>query len=317
MGGMRICVTGGAGFLGRSLVGQLLEMGHEVNVVDNFSRNSKGFLEETELLTYCRMDIRNSPPNSPAFDVDALFHLAAINGTRNFYDRPGEVLDVGIRGMIRVLDARQHFGIDDFVLYSSSEVYQDPRENWPTDETVPLSIPDPLNPRYSYGVSKIASEMLALHSGVFERPLIIRPHNVYGPGMGYDHVIPELIMKAKRDEVVTLEGDGWETRSFCYVSDFTTAVVRLWDCETGIFHVGSREEVSIQDLAERIVFRVSPGKAIVAGERKKGGVLRRCPDVSKLQTAIGSVPSMTLDLGLDLTVSWYLENEKNWPTRTG
>ena len=121
--------------------------------------------------------------------MDEVHHLAFVNGTEFFYSQPDLVLDVGVRGMVNVIDACRKHGIGTLVLASSSEVYQTPPKV-PTDETAPLAIPDPLNPRYSYGGGKLISELMAINYGrkYFNRVLIFRPHNVYGPDMGWEHV---------------------------------------------------------------------------------------------------------------------------------
>ncbi len=118
--------------------------------------------------------------------TDCVVHLAAVNGTEYFYSKPHVVLDVGIVGMLNVIAACRQHGVSDLVVASSSEVYQLPPEI-PTDETAPLTIPDPLNARYSYAGSKIASELLAINYGRhdFKCVTIFRPHNVYGPDMAW------------------------------------------------------------------------------------------------------------------------------------
>ena len=128
--------------------------------------------------------------------VDSILHLAYVNGTEFFYSKPALVLDVGVRGMINVLDACRRHGIRELVLASSSEVYQTP-PSIPTPENVPLSVPDPLNPRYSYGGGKIICELMAINYGRqdFDRVLIFRPHNVYGPDMGWEHVLPQFALR--------------------------------------------------------------------------------------------------------------------------
>ena len=105
---------------------------------------------------------------------------------QSFYTKPELVLDIGIKGIVNVIEASISKGIKDFVLASSSEVYQTPPVV-PTSENVPLVVPDPLNPRYSYGGGKIISELMAINYGrkYFDRTVIFRPHNVYGPDMGW------------------------------------------------------------------------------------------------------------------------------------
>ena len=141
------------------------------------------------------------------------------------------------------------------VLASSSEVYQSPPQV-PTDESVPLVVPDPLNPRLSYGAGKIISEMMAINYGRkhFERVLIFRPHNVYGPDMGFDHVIPQFAVRLKRAIDAhaersrcrsTIQGSGEETRSFCHVDDLVQGVMVMRERgeHLGIYHIGTTEEV--------------------------------------------------------------------------
>ena len=124
------------------------------------------------------------------------------------------------------------------VLASSSEVYQTPPKV-PTDETAPLSVPDPTNPRYSYGGGKIISELMAINYGrkFFDRVLIFRPHNVYGPDMGFEHVIPQFALRLKRAMAqhktgtvpFEMHGDGRQTRSFCHVDDLVRGVLVMRD----------------------------------------------------------------------------------------
>ena len=122
-----------------------------------------------------------------------------VNGTATFYSAPELVLDVGVKGMVNVIDACRRQNVGSLVLASSSEVYQSP-PRVPTAEDVPLVVPDPHNPRLSYGAGKIISEMMAINYGrkYFERVLIFRPHNVYGPDMGFEHVIPQFAVRLKR-----------------------------------------------------------------------------------------------------------------------
>ena len=128
--------------------------------------------------------------------MDEVHHLAFVNGTEFFYSQPDLVLDVGVRGMVNVIDSCRKHNIGTLMLASSSEVYQTPPKV-PTDETAPLAIPDPLNPRYSYGGGKLISELMAINYGrkYFNRVLIFRPHNIYGPDMGWEHVVPQLALR--------------------------------------------------------------------------------------------------------------------------
>jgi nucleoside-diphosphate-sugar epimerase len=248
-------------------------------------------------------------------DIDLVWHLASVNGTEFFYSRPDLVLDVGVRGMVNVLDATARAGIRELMVMSSSEVYQTP-PTVPTDETAPLSVPDALNPRYSYAGAKIASELLALNrpAGSYDRVVIARPHNVYGPDMGWEHVIPQLTVRAYRLAAassgrlqVPIQGTGAETRAFVFIDDLVDGLVRLMDGgrHRTIYHVGNDEEVSIADLAHRIGRCIGRDVEVVPGEAPPGGTQRRCPNIARMR-ALGYHPRISLDDGLLPTVGWYV-----------
>ena len=181
-------VTGGSGFLGSALVRRLVPLGCRVRVLDNNLRGHVGRLQAVHgEFEFIEGDIRDPEAVERAVKgMDSVCHLAFVNGTEYFYSRPELVLDVGVKGIVNVVDACLKHGIGELIVASSSEVYHEPH-TVPTDETVPLCIPDPLNPRYSYAAGKLISEIIALNYGRarFERVLVFRPHNVYGPDMGW------------------------------------------------------------------------------------------------------------------------------------
>ena len=162
--------------------------------------------------------------------------------------------------MLNVLDACLVHEVPELFVASSSEVYQTP-PRIPTDEKAPLSIPDPMNPRYSYAAGKITSEMLAINYARthFERMVIFRPHNVYGPDMGWEHVIPQFALRladlCRGDRGARSRSRSWgrasETRAFVSIDDFTDGLVILLDRgrHREIYNIGTTEEVAIADLA--------------------------------------------------------------------
>jgi len=316
----RILVTGGSGFIGSGLVKALVRGGHRVRVLDDNSRGSPRRLSDvTEDIEFIPGDIRDPAAVMKAVQgMDEVHHLAFINGTEFFYTQPDLVLDVGVRGMVNVIDACRKYGVGSLILASSSEVYQTP-PNIPTDESAPLTIPDPLNPRYSYGGGKLISELMAINFGrkYFERVLIFRPHNVYGPDMGWEHVIPQLALRldvAARQQLTgiirfEIQGSGQETRSFCFIDDLVAGVLVMRDKgeHLGIYHVGTMEEVSIGDLARRVAAQAGRDIDLVAGKPAPGGTARRCPDISKLGR-LGYKPRVTLSDGLKPTLDWYWRN---------
>jgi nucleoside-diphosphate-sugar epimerase len=316
----RILVTGGSGFIGSGLVTALVKAGHHVRVLDDNSRGSPRRLANVaDDIEFIAGDIRDAAVvEKSARTMDAVHHLAFVNGTEFFYSQPDLVLDVGVRGMVNVIDACRKHGIGTLVLASSSEVYQTP-PTIPTDESAPLSIPDPLNPRYSYGGGKLISELMAINFGrkYFNRVLIFRPHNVYGPDMGWEHVIPQLALRldaaVKAQPSGTLkfaiQGTGKETRSFCFIDDLVAGVLAVMEKgqHLGIYHVGTIEEVSICDLAHRIAGVRGREIELIAGKPMAGGTARRCPDISKL-SGLGYKPRVPLSEGLKPTLDWYWNN---------
>jgi dTDP-glucose 4,6-dehydratase/UDP-glucose 4-epimerase len=317
-----LLVTGGSGFIGSALVKRLVHLGHRVRVLDNGARGDVRRLAEVMgKLEYIQADIRDSQVVEQACKrVDGVFHLASVNGTRFFYSKPELVLEVGIKGIFNVIDACMHQGVAELFLASSSEVYQEPRQV-PTDETAALTIPDPRNPRYSYAGAKIASELIALHAGGrFQRTVIFRPHNVYGPDMGFEHVIPEFIVRLKAlgpKKGFPIQGTGQETRSFVFIDDCVDGIVLLLEkgLHQNIYHVGTEDEVTVSSLAQRIARCLDREIEIEPGALAAGSTPRRCPDTSKLKR-LGYSPKVTLDVGLSRTVPWYLAHSQDEGDRT-
>jgi nucleoside-diphosphate-sugar epimerase len=257
-------------------------------------------------------DIRNSDLVSKSLlGVDVVVHLAYINGTINFYKRPREVLDVAILGMQNVLEAMKLNNVPELYLASSSEVYQYP-DIFPTPEAVPLVVPDPFNPRYSYGLGKIVQEFMSIHADTFlKRLAIFRPHNIYGPDMGFQHVIPELCAKivAEKSNKVELKGDGSQSRSFCHISDFVQGFGLLLnaDIERETFNLGTREEVTISHLAEVIASSLGREIEFSTSIAPTGETNRRIPDISKIE-GLGFSQAMKLSAGVRDYCNWYISN---------
>ncbi len=317
--GRSFLVTGGAGFIGSALTRSLAAGGARVRVLDDSSRGSARRLDGASgSVEFVDGDVRDREVvRSAVRGVDCVCHLAAINGTEFFYSKPELVLDVAVGGMLNIIHGCIDSGVRDLVLASSSEVYQS-APTVPTDERVPLSVPDVLNARYSYGGGKIISELLAINFGRrhFDRIAIFRPHNVYGPDMGSEHVIPQLTMRlaalAGRSRGVIrfpIQGSGEETRAFVHIDDLVDGVVRIIERgeHLGIYNVGTDEEVTIAFLAHEVARCIGRDIDIVPSDRSTGSTARRCPDISKLR-ALGYEPRVTLRAGLPATVRWYMNH---------
>ncbi len=316
----KILITGGTGFMGSSLVKKLLDKGNEIRVLDNYQRGN-GFRLEKELnkIEFIEGDIRDqSVVEKACKNIDVVFHLAYLNGTKFFYEKPDLVLDIAVKGIINIIQSSINNNISDFFLASSSEVYQTP-DNIPTKEKVSLSIPDILNPRYSYGGGKILCELMTVNYGkkYFERSVIFRPHNVYGPNMGWEHVIPNFITKINQNIInnnsnyvnLEIQGDGTETRAFIYIDDFIDGLIKVYDRANNleIYNIGTNEEISIEDLAKKVGFYFNKKIKILPGEIQKGSTKRRCPDIKKLKS-LGFLPKFSLDEGIKNTSEWYVNN---------
>jgi dTDP-glucose 4,6-dehydratase/UDP-glucose 4-epimerase len=311
-------VTGGTGFLGSNLVRALVARGDEVRVLDNNFRGSAAKLgaETLQRIEFIEADIRDRERVLEAVEgMDVVCHLAFINGTRYFYEIPEVVLDVGIKGTMNTLEACVDCGVKEYVFASSSEVYQTP-PSVPTAEEVPGSVPDTLNPRYSYGGAKLIGEVLAFNYGreKFDRTVVFRPHNVYGPDMGFEHVIPEFVVRLRRAARESnggpidfpIQGDGSETRAFNNVHDFVRGLLLVLDRgeDRNIYHIGTDEEITIRELAETIARKMGLEIRLQTSPRRAGGTPRRCPDIGKLR-ALGYEPQLRLADGLDESIRWY------------
>jgi nucleoside-diphosphate-sugar epimerase len=301
----KILVTGGTGFIGSHITRFLVQSGNSVRVLDNNTRGKLDRISDiASEIEFIEGDISNSTVTELACkDMETVIHLAFINGTSNFYDFPDKVLNVAIQGMLSVATAVTKWDIQNLVLASSSEVYQFPKV-FPTPEDVEMVIPELSNPRYSYGLGKIIQEFYSYHAMPKLKNLtIFRPHNIYGSDMGNLHVIPQIfekVIKSKMSgETFTIEGDGSQTRSFCHINDFIQAFSLILNVSSGkqVFNIGTREEVSINNLVDKVTKIVGVENLPSHSPIREGGTSRRLPDISKIES-LGFSQKVTLDQGL-------------------
>lgn len=314
---MKVVVTGGAGFIGAYLTRRLVKSGFEVCVIDNFSRGVPSRLSSIDdKITLINLDLRTdfSEFEKITEGTDILFHLAAVNGTENFYNHPDLVLDVGIYGMLNVLNSVEKNNIQKLIVASSAEVYQSAKVI-PTPEDIELVVPNPKEPRYSYATSKLVSEVLTLnyiHSGRINNACIFRPHNVYGPDMGFKHVIPQFLERAIKisdknfNEDFTIYGNGKETRAFCFVEDIVDGLmILLENSDNGeIYHIGSEDEISINELFDSINHLFDNKLKAIHADGFSGATSRRCPSILKMKN-LGYSPKYNLNSGIGLTYEFY------------
>ena len=301
-------VTGGTGFLGSAICRLLLKKGHKVTIFDNNSRGSIAKIKDIKKkLRFINGDIRNyNKLNISLKGVDAVIHLAYVNGTKYFYSRPVKILEIATKGIINIIDGCINNKIKELYLASSSEVYQTPNKI-PTDESETLKVPNIYNPRYSYGGGKILIELMGIHYGkkYFKKLVIFRPHNVYGPHMGNEHVIPEFINRFKKlkNKKFKIQGTGKEIRSFTYIEDFINAFSLILDRgkHLNVYNIGTNEKIMIKDLAFKLSKILRKKIFLTKSHRPKGGTKIRIPNIKKIKK-LGFRQKFKLSQGLKKTL---------------
>lgn len=310
-------VTGAAGFIGYHLAKNLCEFGGgQVYLVDNFARGHHdldfaelALREGVEILSG---DLRDSDFVASLPDVDFVYHLASINGTENFYQRPFDVLEAALIPTLALLKRYAQTGIQRFLLSSTSETYSSTVEQFewvvPTAEDVPLSVSDVRNPRWSYASAKIACESAVNAAYLqFGTPVTtVRYHNVYGPRMGWQHVIPQFFERARRG-IFELHG-ATNSRSFIFVNDAVRLTRLLAQHPQSIgetFHIGTQQEISMMALADLILEKMGIEGSVVSFDAPQGSVSRRVPDTRKLEELTGDHERTALADGLEETLRYY------------
>lgn len=319
----RALVTGAGGFLGRELVKKLLAENYFVSCIDN---NSRGNLEtvkslkNVELFDCDILDYREISKRCSG--ADEIFHLAAINGTKNFYQIPQKVLEVGIVGTHNMAKAALENKVKKFIFASTSEVYNTPSVVPTPEEEVP-KIPDVFNARFSYAGGKLAGELIVANyfRDTKVEFTIFRPHNVIGPQMGFEHVLPnfvEKIFKAHKANPklksldIEIQGSGTETRSFIFVKDAVDAILTCTQAPgSGLYHIGNEDEHTIVELLKSVGGSLGFDIRAIPGEMTKGSPIRRCPNTSKLRS-LGYSSKFDFKASVEATARWYWEHyEKN------
>lgn len=328
----KILITGGAGFIGYYLAAELLKNSeNHLTLVDNLQR---GRLDEDFkiLLKNKRVKFIKADLTDQKFykkldkNFQQVYHLAAINGTKIFYEIPQEVLRINTLALVYILEwIRSLKKKPKLCFTSSNEAYAGALSAFnqlpiPTPENVPLVVSDTYNPRWSYGATKLVGELFVIfYAKAYNFPaVIVRPHNFYGPRAGYDHVIPEFSQRIMNKVNPFPIYGADETRTFCYINDAVKAMRRLMDSPATdnqpieTVHIGATDEITMLDLAKKL-FEVtgwSPETTDIKSS-PQGSVKRRLADITKIKKLIGWQPETSLEHGLKITYGWYLKHPKN------
>lgn len=316
---VRALITGGAGFIGSHLAEQLLNRGYEVTIIDNLVTGrfeNIAHLEKRLGFHYAIEDIRNAAVmDRLVSECDVIFHLAAAVGVFSIVSNPIDTIEVNVGGTEIVLKTARRYRRK-VLIASTSEVYGK-NEKIPFNEDDDRTLGATTKSRWSYAASKELDEFLALayHKAANLPVVILRFFNTVGARQRghYGMVVPRFVRWALRGEPLQVYGDGEQQRCFANVNDVVDAVIRLGEAENAngeVFNIGSNEEVSIRQLAERVIARTgstSEIKLIPYDQAYEAGfedMRRRVPDVSKIKRVTGWEPTTPLDVTIDQIIAY-------------
>jgi len=311
-----VLVTGAGGFIGSHLTEYLIDLNSEVVAFVRYnSRNDWGLLEllpkeKLDQIKVVTGDIRDYDAIRQAVkEVDIVFHLASLIAIPYSYVHPREVVETNIIGTLNVLMASRDYNIEKVVHTSTSEVYG-------TAKYVPIDEKHPLQGQSPYSASKIGADKLAeSFYRSFELPVAtIRPFNTYGPRQSARAIIPTIITQALTSDKIYI-GNTHPTRDYTYIKDTIKAFVMVAECNKAIgdvINVGSNFEISIGDLARKIVDLIGKKVKIVSDPSRvrpeKSEVERLWCDNSKAREILGWKPEVSLEEGLEKTIEWIRRN---------
>jgi len=310
----RICITGGAGFIGSHLVERLLEE-NEVVVYDNLHRNALQFvhLDGHSSLRFIKGDVLDYDATRRALDgCHVVIHCAAIAGVYSVDRSAVTTMEVNLLGTHQVVKAALEVGVKRFVEFSTSEVYGPFIHKGKEDDLTTIG---PIGEsRWVYAASKLASEHLSYaHYKEDQLPLvIIRPFNVYGPRQVGDGAIRGMIIQALQDAPLTLYNDGTQIRAWCFIDDFVDGVLRCVERPEAVgeaFNLGNPQgTIANFELANMIIRLTNSKSSLVFKPHPGPEVNLRVPSIEKAVTMLGYRPQVSLEAGIARTIPWYAEH---------
>ncbi|MBZ9578190.1 GDP-mannose 4,6-dehydratase [Patescibacteria group bacterium] len=323
---MKVLITGGAGFIGSHLCEKLLNMGDEVTALDNLSTGryeNVVHLKDNKKFNLVVGSVLNEQLVDKVCEkANIIFHLAAAVGVELIVKEPLESLTTNIKGSEIVLDMAQRYN-KKVLITSTSEIYGK-NTNGPLKENDDRILGSPLKSRWGYSTAKAVDEMLAYvywkEKGL--PTIIVRLFNTVGPRQtgAYGMVIPRFVTQALKSEALTVYGDGCQSRCFLHVQDVVGALVKLMQNPKSVgqvFNVGSQEEITIKELAKKVIQLTHSNSQIVyipydkAYEEGFEDMQRRVPDISKIQDLIGYKPTMNLEGILKSVIEYHKQQNKD------
>ena len=304
---MNIVITGGSGFVGSYLCEKLINDGHEIIVVDNLltgSTENINHLMHNENFSFIEHDVQNHIEIENK--VDYVLHFASAASPKAYTEHPVNTLKAGSVGTINTLGlAKKHDA--EYLLASTSEVYGDPLISPQTEEY--WGNVNPNGERSMYDEAKrFAEAAVATYSRSYDlKTKIVRIFNTYGPRMQLNdgRVVTNFIVQALRNENITIYGDGSQTRSFSYVEDTVAGIISLMNSsEYDVFNIGNPNEMTVGQLAEKIVELTDSTSEIKYLELPNDDPKQRKPDITKAKTKLNWEPKVNLEDGLTKTIKW-------------
>lgn len=302
---MKILITGGSGFIGSHIVEHYQDIADEIRVLDNLRTGYRKNLDGLKHV-FLEGSVTDRAAVAKAVDgVDYVFHLAALVSVPESMAKPGECVDINVHGLLNVLEASAAAGVKKLVFASSAAIYGDN----PTVPKLESMLPEPKSP---YAITKLDGEY---YLDLFNRErgletAALRFFNVFGPRQdpkgAYAAAVPIFIEKALKGEDITVHGDGEQTRDFIYVKDIVGALSFAVETPgvTGVFNAGYGGQMTINDLANKIIASAGSDSKVLHGPERAGDVKHSRSSADKLRTA-GWQPKHSLDDALATTLEFF------------
>lgn len=330
----KVLILGGAGFIGLGIAKYIGESSnYDITIADIMSPGQRDLDFEKTITDYSIKVIEGDFTDINSYkklnkNYDYVYMLASVVGVNQCIEKPHEVIRINTALIQNTLKWITENNIGRVLFSSSSECYAATTDTFnysvPTSEEVPLTISKIGHPRFTYAVTKMLGESAFLTYGKkYKFPVtVVRYQNIFGPRMGFKHVIPHLIQRFRDDIENPFKIYGAEqTRAFCYISDAARCTVLALEdnySDQEIYHIGSSQEISIEELTRTVGNLMGFDGNYQTAQTYPGSVSRRCPDITKSSKNLGYKPNISWQDGLEETIQWYLSfYDSNLPIYSG